>query len=120
MSDFKGKSIRRVNVSKQRKISIPQDFYNALNLDDEALMEFTGESIVIRPTAFEEVDFSEDILRDLIKQRYAGEALVKEFMNIKSNIPRAMDSMKEEAMKQPVMSESLDDYFDSLEYEDDE
>lgn len=118
VSYLNGKPIRRVRVSKQRQISIPKDFYNALNLDDEALVEYTGDSIIIRPAGFEEVDFSEDILKDLINQGYSGDALIKEFKHIKSNIPRALDSMKKEAMDQPAITGSLDDYLDSL--EDDE
>lgn len=118
MSDLNGKPIRRVKVSKQRQISIPKDFYNALNIDDEAAVEFTGDSIVIRPVAFEEVDFSEDILRDLVKRGYSGEALIKEFINIKSNIPRALDNMKKEAMDQPVISGNLHDYLDSLDQDE--
>ncbi|WP_143039525.1 hypothetical protein [Planococcus faecalis] len=36
------KAKRRVRVSQQRQLSIPKDFYLALGLNDEAVMEFTG------------------------------------------------------------------------------
>ncbi|OHX51275.1 hypothetical protein [Planococcus faecalis] len=37
------KAKRRVRVSQQRQLSIPKDFYLALGLTDEAVMEFTGQ-----------------------------------------------------------------------------
>jgi len=120
MADLHGKPVRRVKVSKQRQISIPKDFYDALDLDDEALIEFRGREIVIRSAAFEEIDFSGEILKDLMSQGYAGEELVEEFIRTKSNIPRALDYMKREAMNQPAFSGSLDDYLDNLEDDENE
>jgi len=115
VEEFPTKSNRRVKISKQRQISIPKEFYEALNLDDEAIVEFTGKEIIIKPVEHEVVDFSEDILKDLIDQGYGGQDLIKEFSRVKSNIPRALDLMKREAMEQPSVEGSLDDYLDSLE-----
>ncbi|MED3982372.1 hypothetical protein [Priestia megaterium] len=112
---FPTKANRRVKISKQRQISIPKEFYDALNLDDEAIVEFTGKEIIIRPAEYEVVDFSEDILKDLVTQGYQGDDLIKEFSRVKSNIPRALDLMKEEAMQEPLITGSLDDYLDALE-----
>ena len=112
------KSKRRVRVSQQRQLSIPKDFYLALGLDDEAVMEFTGKEIIIRPATFEEVDFSEDILQDLIAQGLSGQELLQEFKKVKANIPAALQSLEQETMAQPVIQGSLDDYLDAL--EDDE
>ena len=114
------KSRRRVRVSQQRQVSIPKDFHQALGLDDEAVMEFTGKEIIIRPATFEEVDFSENILQELIAQGYSGAELLIEFKKAKSNIPLALQALKEETMAQPVIRGSLDDYLDSLEDEEDE
>lgn len=69
---------------------------------------------------YEEVDFSEYILRDLIHQGYSGEALIKELKEIKSKIPRALEDMKKKAMEQPIITGSLDDYLDSLEDDEEE
>lgn len=113
------KMLRRVKVSKQRQISIPKDFYESLNMEDEAFMEFTGKSIIIHPAGFEEVDFSQEILRDLMQQGYSGEELIEEFARIKSNIPKALDALKKEAMEEPSIDGSLDDYLDSLEGNED-
>ncbi|MFD0953090.1 AbrB/MazE/SpoVT family DNA-binding domain-containing protein [Virgibacillus natechei] len=46
-----------MKVSKQRQISIPRDFYDALNLNDEAIVEYTDKGIVIRPAVSDEIDF---------------------------------------------------------------
>lgn len=120
MTDLPEKRIRRVKVSTQRQLSIPKDFYDALDFEDEALVEFTGKEIIIRPATSENVDFSEDILKDLVHQGYSGEELIQEFARVKSNIPRALDFMKKEAMEQSTISGSLDDYLDSLEDEEED
>lgn len=115
MEEFPTKSVRRVRVSKQRQISIPKEFYDALHLEDEALVEFTGNKIIIHPTEYENVDFSGYILKDLMEKGYKDNELIQEFIRVKSNIPRALDEMKREAMKQPAITGNLDDYLDSLE-----
>ena len=114
------KSKRRVRVSQQRQLSIPKDFYQALGLDDEAFIEFTGKEIIIRPATFEEVDFSEDILQELIAQGYSGTELLKEFKKAKAGVSTALQALKEETMVQPVIQGSLDDYLDSLEDEEED
>ncbi|AQQ55622.1 AbrB/MazE/SpoVT family DNA-binding domain-containing protein [Planococcus lenghuensis] len=114
------KSKRRVRVSQQRQVNIPKDFYQALGLDDEAVMEFTGKEIIIRPATFEEVDFSEDILQELIAQGYSGTELLDEFKKAKASVSTALQALKEETMAQPVIRGSLDDYLDSLEDEEED
>ncbi|MFB4166140.1 hypothetical protein ACE1TI_20695 [Alteribacillus sp. JSM 102045] len=115
-----GKSVRRVKVSRQRQINIPKEYHEALNLEDEAFLEFTGKEIIIRPADPEVIDFSEDILRDLISQGYEGNQLIEEFTRIKSNIPKALDYLKQETMEQPTVTGSLDEYLDALEDEDED
>lgn len=112
---FGKKSKRRVRVSQQRQVNIPKDFYQALGLDDEAVMEFTGKEIIIRPATFEEVDFSEDILQELIAQGYSGTELLGEFKKAKASVSTALQTIEKETMDQPLIRGSLDDYLDSLE-----
>lgn len=114
------KAKRRVRVSQQRQLSIPKDFYLALGLNDEAVMEFTGKEIIIRPATFEEVDFSEDILQDLIAQGLSGQELLQEFKNVRSSLPAALQVLEQETMNQPIIQGSLDDYLDSLEDDEDD
>ena len=118
MSDLIDKPLRRIKVSRQRQINIPKDFYDALDIADEAFIEFTGKEIIIRPADYEKVDFSEDILKDLVQQGYNGEALINRFVQIKAELPKALGRMKEEALSKQKITDSLDDYLDSL--EDDE
>lgn len=112
MEELQGK-VRRVRISSQRQMNIPKEFYEALNLKDEAIVEFRGKELIIRPSE-EVVDFSTDILQDLVSQGYAGDELVKEFTRLKANLPKALERMKKEAMEQPILTGDLDDALDSL------
>ena len=118
MAELPEKPIRRVKVSKQRQINIPKDFYDALDLVDEALVEFTGKEIIIRSAEVEQVDFSVDILNDLTDQGYSGQELIRKFSEIKRNIPRALEELKKETMNLPTINGTLDDYLDSWEDDD--
>ena len=40
---------KKVKISEQRKITIPEEFYDALNFQDEVIIEFIGKAIVILP-----------------------------------------------------------------------
>ncbi|WP_342399415.1 AbrB/MazE/SpoVT family DNA-binding domain-containing protein [Weizmannia sp. FSL W8-0676] len=113
MSALNWKPKRRVKISKQRQITIPKDFYDALNFSDEAFVEYNGKEIVIRPAGDEVVDFSEDILQDLIAKGLSGEELLEQFRVMKSEIPHALERMKQEAMERPSVEGSLSDYLDA-------
>ncbi|SFM22580.1 hypothetical protein [Salibacterium qingdaonense] len=86
-------------------------------LEDEVFLEFTGKEIIIRPADPESVDFSEDILKDLISRGYEGEQLIEAFLKAKSDILEALDALKQEALQQPSVTELLDEYLN--EFEDD-
>lgn len=106
---------RRVRISSQRQLTIPKEFYTEMNLADEAMIEFTGKEIIIRSAEQEVVDFSTDILKDLVAKGISGEELIGEFTRIKASIPQALEAMKKEALQQPAIIGSLDAYLDSLE-----
>src|SRR5690625_399731 len=112
MDELQGKA-RRVRISSQRQMNIPKEFYDALNLEDEAIVEFRGKELVIRPAEQEFVDFSADILKDLVAQGYSGDELVKEFTRVKTSIAKALEQMKEEAFQQPEFTGSLDAALDA-------
>lgn len=105
-------------MSSQRQVTIPKEFYVAMNLTDEAMIEFTGKEIIIRSAEPEVIDFSTDILKDLVAKGITGDELVEEFTRIKSQIPQALERMKEEARQQPTITGSLDAYLDALEDDD--
>lgn len=106
---------KRVRISSQRQFTIPKEFYEALNLKDEAIIEYDGKHLTIKPSDDEVVDFSEYILADLISQGVSGDELLQKFKEIKSNIPDALEKMKASTMQQPEITGNLDDYLDSLE-----
>lgn len=115
MSNMNEKPIRRVKVSKQRQVNIPKDFYDALNITDEAIIEYNGKEIIIRPAEYEVVDFSKEILQDLVSEGYEGQELVNQFSRMKAEVPRALERMKEEAKRNPVITGSLGDFLDEVE-----
>lgn len=117
MLENERKKARRVSISKQRQISIPKDFYDALGLENEAMVEYVGNAIVIRPPATE-IDFSKQILEDLVKEGYQGDDLVQEFMRRKSNIKPAIQRLIQEAKDREPIGDDLDAYLDSLTDED--
>ncbi len=55
---------KRIKVSKKRQITIPQRFFEKLNIDDEVECEMTNAEIIIRPVR-QETEFAEDILKDI-------------------------------------------------------
>lgn len=120
MSDIRRK---RVRISSQRQFTIPKEFFDDLGLGDEAFIEFNTRSkqLTIKPTTDATVDFSADILRDLQKEGYTGEELIQKFLEVKSKVPDALEKMKQEALsRKPMTTQSLDDYLDSLEDEEDD
>jgi|SRR5699024_1850176 len=121
MSDIKRK---RVRISSQRQFTIPKDFYDALDFKDEAFVEFNAKSkqLSIKPADENDVvDFSVDILRDLQEQGYTGEDLVQKFVEVKSQIPYALEQVKQEALNSPKLTnQSLGEYLDSLDDRDED
>lgn len=116
---------KKVKISEQRQITIPEEFYDALNFQDEVIIEFIGKAIVILPNEtvnfledIEEVDFSVDILKDLVSQGYEGEKLVQKFIEIKAGIPKALKRMKQEALSRGGFTVDLEEYLELIEEED--
>lgn len=107
-------NVKRVRISNERQISIPKEFYDQLHLKDEALIELSNSSLIIRPTNSEHVDLSEYILKDLVKQGYEGDELIKKFSEIKKGIPQAIDKLTREALANKTMTAdmSLDEFLD--------
>ncbi len=91
---------KRISVSSKRQITIPLEFCNALNIEDEVECIMKDESIIIRPVINNTQDnFSDLILEDLIKEGYKGEKLLVEFKKRKKEISSAINNIKDEADK---------------------
>lgn len=106
-------SAKKISVSKKRQITIPKEFYDQLQIDDEVICEMVDGSLVIKP-AGEPVDFSEYILRDLIQEGYeSGEEMVKEFTYRKSQIKSALEQLIAESRDGKVYT-STEDFFKDI------
>lgn len=109
---------KRVRISSQRQITIPKEFYEIARLHDEAIVELRGTEIVIRTVPTDTVDFSTDILKDLIAKGLEGDQLLAEFERTKKLIANALHDMKQDVQAQPLVEGSLSDFIDSLPDED--
>ncbi|MBU7005103.1 AbrB/MazE/SpoVT family DNA-binding domain-containing protein [Phosphitispora fastidiosa] len=87
---------KRISVSKKRQITIPQRFYDSLNIGQEVECIMTNSEIIIRPVK-QETEFAEEILKDLIAKGFQGEQLLDEFKKTRSQIRPAIQKMFEEA-----------------------
>lgn len=87
---------KRISVSKKRQITIPQRFFDKLNIGDEVECIMTDSEMIIRPVR-QETEFAEEILKDLIAKGLQGEQLLAEFRNTRAKIRPAITKMIEEA-----------------------
>lgn len=79
-----------INVTGKRQITIPLKYFNALGLGKEVECEFAGNAIIIRPFR-NDTGFAAEILKDLVKEGYSGNELVKEFEQRQNDISNAMN-----------------------------
>jgi len=110
---------KRISVSQKRQITIPLEYYKALNIGEEVECFMSNKCIVIKPIMqFDNEEFSECILKDLIEEGYEGEQLLIEFRKRKGQIRPAIEKMLEEADRVAENSEEytvLEDLFDEEE-----
>lgn len=112
---------RRVRISSKRQISIPKEFFEAMEFTDEATIEFTGNSLIIKNVPNDAVDFSAEILNNLVNERgLSGSELLLEFNRIKKGLPGAVKQLTAAAMKEESVSISSADYLASLLADDEE
>ncbi len=98
---------KRISVSSKRQINIPKEFYDTLHIGTEMIAELHGNSIVLKPVKENNVDFSEEILADIIAEGYTGENILKEFHFRKAQIPAVIDELIEEAHTNSVTHEEI-------------
>ncbi len=92
---------RRVRREKRRisakgQVTIPRVFIRELGLEGEVEFIKRENELVLRPVRGE-VDFSEEILKDLVDQGLSGKELIAEFTKIKNSIRSAAEQMLEDA-----------------------
>jgi len=87
---------RIIKVSNKRQITIPQKFYDKLNIDQEIECTITNSEIILRPV-YRETEFAEEILKDLIGKGLEGTQLLDEFRKTRAKVKPAIRRMIEEA-----------------------
>jgi hypothetical protein len=101
---------KRISVSSKRQITIPLTYFNMLGIKNEVECYMKDNAIVIKPVREDNSGyFAEDILKDLVKQGYTGDALVKAFSEQNRKMRGAVSSMINEADKaaaDPSVSET--------------
>lgn len=89
---------KKVSISRKRQFTIPTKFFVELGFNNEAECMVRGNELVIRPIKQTSGgEFAEQILADLIKQGYQGEALLNAFKEKQNDVKKAIDTMLTEA-----------------------
>ncbi|CAM3274370.1 AbrB/MazE/SpoVT family DNA-binding domain-containing protein [Filibacter tadaridae] len=105
---------KKIAVSKKRQMTIPKEFHDQLQIGDEVLCEMVDGILMIKPIP-EEVDSSETILADLVREGYeSGDEMVKEFVYRKSQLKSALQQLIDETRDGKIYS-STEDLFANLE-----
>ncbi len=65
----------RRNISSKRQVTIPQIFYEELGFEKEVEFIRRGNELILRPVR-DDMDFSKEILEDLVAQGLSGQELI--------------------------------------------
>lgn len=111
-------NIKKISVSAKRQMTIPKQFYDELKIEDDVTCQIVDNTLVIKPV-HNGIDFSEFILKDLVKEGYTGDTLLKEFSYRKSQINNSVHNMIDDTRDYKTYS-NVDDLFASLSEDDNE
>ncbi|SOC25350.1 AbrB family looped-hinge helix DNA binding protein [Ureibacillus xyleni] len=70
---------KKIKVSKQRQMTIPKEFFDALQMQDEVTVELVEGGILIKPIHKLPDGFVEQILQSLVEKGFSGQELVEKF-----------------------------------------
>lgn len=101
---------RRIKISSKRQITIPIKYFETLGFENELECIYSGDMLILTPIRNENSAFAEEILEDLIKQGYSGEALLIEFKKINRKVRPAVEKLINEA--DAIAKKSSVDYTD--------
>lgn len=91
---------KKISVSVKRQITIPIEYYNALNIGDEVECMMVDDSIVIKPVKDNSLDeYSEFILKDILEEGYKKEEILEEFKKRRNELKYAAKEMVKEMDK---------------------
>src|SRR5699024_3350060 len=100
--------VKQITVSEKRQMTIPKQFYDKIDIGNELICELHGDEIVLRPIRKEE-DFSEEILKELVKEGFNGQDLIHEFQKRKAQIRPAVEQLIVESQKAAQQSTGAGD-----------
>ncbi|HCN58156.1 MAG TPA: hypothetical protein DIS82_08340 [Exiguobacterium sp.] len=70
---------KRVHINPEtRRMTLPEPFYNALQVKDELMLAQVGQVLIIRNPQ-EIVTTETDLLSDIVEEGFTGQELVQEF-----------------------------------------
>lgn len=84
-----------IKISSKRQITIPAQWYRALDFHEYALATWTDDGILIQPLDVADEDVTVDILRHLIAQGYEGDELIEQYKQMKSKIVSVKQAIAE-------------------------
>jgi len=88
---------KRVAITGNRQLTIPQKYYEALCFETEAECILRDDGILIRPVHSSVSDFSEVILADLVFQGLTGQELLEGFREQSRKLRPAVEHLIAEA-----------------------
>ncbi|MFJ7953023.1 AbrB/MazE/SpoVT family DNA-binding domain-containing protein [Lysinibacillus sp. NPDC096418] len=80
------KEPKKVKISKQRQMTIPKIYFDALQLQDEVTVELVDGGILIKPVHKVPDDFAEQLLESLIEKGFSGQELLEKFKEATNNV----------------------------------
>ena len=104
-----------ISISSKRQITIPQQYFDHLGFQNDAECILQKDGIFIRPYRPNQVDFSVQILEDLVHEGYSGEILIEQFKIQSNKIRPAVEALIDEAdqLAKSGTPTSFDELFDS-------
>ena len=88
---------KKISVSEKRQITIPKDFFDALNIGKEIECGMVDNYIIIRPVQENSTDeFSEYILQDILKEGYKDKDILEEFKKRRNELKKAAKEFNNE------------------------
>ena len=76
---------KKVKVSKQRQMTIPKVYFDALQIEEEVTVELVDGGLLIKPVHKVPDDFAEQLLASLIDKGLSGQELLEKFKEATSN-----------------------------------
>jgi len=99
---------KTISISSKNQITIPKKVMEYLGFTKEAKIKVSKGSLIVTPVKEnEDMEFSDLILEDLIKEGYSGEELLKEFKVRKNNVKPAIQKLISDTEKNGVSYEDV-------------